>query len=105
MREWLEVLEAECLRTSQNKTARRLGYSAAVINQVLKGSYKGDFNAVKRRVQQILMRDEVKCPVLGFITGEECGHNQRKPFNATNSMRARLYKACRVCWHREQNDG
>jgi hypothetical protein len=54
---WLERLRAECGRISQSKVSVVIGYSPAVVNQVLKGSYKA--------VEGALMGATVKCPVLG----------------------------------------
>jgi hypothetical protein len=62
---WLERLRAECGRISQSKVSVAIGYSPAVVNQVLKGSYKGDLKAVQKAVEGALMGATVKCPVLG----------------------------------------
>ena len=93
--DWVEVLRAECSRTSQKKAADRIGYSPAVVNQVLKGTYKGDITAVEQAVTGALMNATVNCPVMGPMLGDMCLENQKKDFAATNPMRLKLYKACR----------
>ena len=97
---WLEVLASEADRTTQGKAAKRIGYSAAVVCNVLKGTYKGDLKAVKSAVLDTLMRGTLDCPVLGEISGEDCRVHQQKPFAATSSHRVQVYRACRAgCPH------
>ncbi len=100
MTDWLEALKRECLRTSQNKTAKRLGVSSAMVSQVLNGVYKGNIDTLKGRVKGELMGQKVDCPVLGNISCMKCLKNRELPFAATNPQRVRLYKACRDnCQH------
>lgn len=92
---WMERLRAECGRISQAKVAIAVGYSPAVVNQVLKGSYKGDLKAVQKAVEGALMGATVKCPVLGTLASNRCLEIQGQPFAATNPGRVALYRACR----------
>jgi hypothetical protein len=94
---WTDRLRLECARTSQSKVAERIGYSPAVVNQVLGGSYKGDLRAVQKAVEGALMGATVECPVLGTIGGNRCLEEQRRPFAATNPNRVRLFKTCPTC--------
>jgi hypothetical protein len=93
---WLERLRAECGRISQSKVSVVIGYSPAVVNQVLKGTYKGDLKAVQKAVEGALMGATVKCPVLGALASNRCLEIQGQPFAATSPTRVALYRACRA---------
>ena len=93
--EWLAALRAECAVSTQARVAARIGYSAAVVNQVLKGTYKGDVNRVREAVEGGLLGAAVECPVLGELARHRCLENQRRAFGATNPVRVELYRACR----------
>ncbi len=95
MLEWRERLAEECKRLSQAKVARRIGYSPAVINQVLRGSYKGDLRAVQKAVEGALMGATVQCPILGELPANRCLEIQAQPFAATSPTRVMLHHACR----------
>jgi DNA-binding transcriptional regulator YdaS (Cro superfamily) len=102
MPSWLEALESACNASSQAAVARKLGVSAALVNQVLKGSYKGSLDGVKQRVEGALMSHTIECPILGEISTKDCLDYQRRPFAATNHERVRMYRACRQCPHNHQ---
>lgn len=95
MSEWIDALRAECERTSQTRTAKRLGVSPSMVNQVLGGSYKGNIARLETLVRGELMAETVECPVMGEITKRQCQDAQERPFAATNPMRVAVYKACR----------
>jgi hypothetical protein len=99
MSDWMEILRAECERTSQAKAAVLIGYSAAVVNQVLKGTYRGDYTSVQEAVMGALMGATVDCPVIGEMPRNRCIDNQRRAahFAATNPLRVQLYKTCPTC--------
>lgn len=92
---WVRALAAECDRTSQAKVASLLSYSPAVVNQVLKRTYKGNYKAVEMAVAGAFMDATVNCPVLGELNTERCAHYQRQPYANSNAMRVRLFRACR----------
>lgn len=96
---WVAALAEACEGASQNRVAEQVGYSAAVISQVLKRSYRGDYAAVERRVRAALMGETVVCPVLGEIAATDCHRHQSRPFATTNPLRVRLWRACRSCPH------
>lgn len=98
--DWIAALRAECQRTSQARTAARLGVSAAMVNQVLRGRYQGKTANIEARVRGELMRATVECPILGEISTRQCLDEQSRPFAATNPIRVLLYRACRTCPHR-----
>jgi len=93
--EWVETLALACERASQAEVGKRLGYSASVVNQVLKGSYMGNLTNVQMKVEGAYMGRVVACPILGEIPQDQCIDHQGRPFAATNSQRVRLYRACR----------
>ncbi len=98
--DWLTVLREQCDRTSQAKVAKTLGYSPAVVNQVLKGTYKGDLSRVQRAVEGALMGMTVDCPVVGDLPRNRCLEFQRRGFAATNPMRVQLSISCPTCPNR-----
>lgn len=104
--EWIKALAKECDETSQKRVAGRIGYSAAVVNQVLKRTYKGSWNAVEEAVRGALLEKRVSCPVLDELLANRCLQIQRQPFAATNAQRVRLYRACRNgCPHSRIKEG
>lgn len=95
MDSWRTVLAEECRGSSHARVGAKIGYSPAVVSQVLSGSYKGDLKAVQKAVEGAFMGATVDCPVMGKIAGNKCLANQRLPFAATNPQRVRLWRACR----------
>lgn len=98
MPEWIAELAAACDAASQSKVARRVGYSASVISQVLGRTYRGSLETVEQKVLGVLMNKTLICPVMGEIRRSLCVDNQRKAragMMGSSSMRARLHKACR----------
>ncbi len=93
--DWVVVLAEQCDLRSQQKVSDEIGYSSAVINQVLKARYTGSLKKVEAAVRGAFLDAKVNCPVLGEIGLHRCLQHQRAKFQATNSMRVRLYKACR----------
>lgn len=91
--EWLDVLRRECAASTQTTVAKRLGVSAAMVNQALGGKYKGDISRLQRLVEGAFMN--VFCPVLGEIPLDTCAHHQKQPFVPVNPQRVRLFRACR----------
>ncbi|MDH4229994.1 MAG: helix-turn-helix transcriptional regulator [Nitrospirota bacterium] len=103
--QWLHVLRAECARTTQSDVARRLGVSAAMVNQALKGTYKGNLGRLQERVRGLLLGVTVDCPVLGDLGRDKCLAHQTRQFLASNPLRVALYRACRTCKHNQQLEG
>ncbi len=98
--DWLTVLREQCSRSSQAAIGKRLNYSATVVNQVLKGAYKGDLSAVQRAVEGALMGLTVDCPVVGELPRNRCLEFQRRDFAATNHFRVQLSRTCPTCPNR-----
>ena len=93
---WLTVLRSECRARTQAAVAEEIGYSPAVVNQVLQGKYKGDLVRVERAVRGAFMGETCHCPVMGEIPVNQCLTIQKQPFASTNPQRVRLYRACRA---------
>ena len=96
------ALATEANRTSGAASAKRLGYSGAVVTQVVGNKYPGDLATVFARIRGALMGEMVNCPVLGEVARDQCLSEQARPFSATNSTRARLYHACQRCPNNRQ---
>lgn len=97
--DWVEALARECAATSQNQVAKRLERSSTLISQVLRAKYPGDLRAVEDLVRGHLMAETVACPSLGALPLHECRSWMAKAhqFQNTNSLRVRMYRACRTC--------
>jgi hypothetical protein len=98
--DWLAVLQAqiEAPGKSMRIIAEELGYSHSVISQVLKGTYTGDVNKVRAKVEGAYMGAMVHCPGYGGdIPRNRCIEQQGRPFAATNPSRVRLYHTCPTC--------
>lgn len=92
---WLKTLEQQTKTKSQKKIGAEIGYSPAVVNQVLSGKYKGDVAKVEAAIRGAYMGETVGCPVSGEISTTKCQSHQKAKFAATNPTRVRLYRACR----------
>lgn len=93
--DWVAVLRTQCQNSSQKQVGLKIGYSNAVVNQVLKGTYKGDLKRVESSVKGAFMNETVDCPVCGDIATHICLNYQKQPFSSINPQRVQLYKACR----------
>ena len=99
---WLTVLRKTCDETSQAAVARRLGVSPALVNQLLKGSYKGDIERLQKLVEGSLMNQFVMCPVLDKMAKHKCQAHQERTleYAVANPIYVQLYRACRAgCLH------
>lgn len=97
--DWIGSLVDQVETTSQNRTAKLLGYSAATLSTILRGKYQADTAAVEERVRGVLMRETITCPGLGEIGKAECQDWRRKAkaFAGHNPMRVQMARACRAC--------
>lgn len=97
--DWLEVLAHKCAETSQRKAAKEIGYSAAMVSQLLRKRYSGNVAAVEEAVRGAWMGATVACPVLGDVPTTTCLSWQRKAreFVPSTSHRVRMYRACNAC--------
>jgi len=93
--EWVAVLREQCKISSQKEVGLMIGYSNAVVNQALKGTYKGDLKRVESAVKGAFMNETVECPVVGDIATHVCLNYQKKKFTSINPLLVQLYRACR----------
>lgn len=93
---WLSELRVQVASKTQAKVAAELGYSPAVINQVLASKYKGNLPRFAETVRSVYLGETVFCPVMGELEKHRCRQYQKEPFSATNPVRVRRYRACRA---------
>jgi len=101
--DWIVVLRLACTERSQKTIARDIGYSATVVNQVLKGIYPGDMGAVEQAVKGALMDSIVACPVLGEMRMDACLQQQRSKFSPINHTQVQLFRSCQGCPNNRKN--
>lgn len=99
MPDWVHALATACESSSQNKVARKLGYSAPLVSQVLRRKYTGDMKAVEDVVRGVFMAGVVDCPAVGRLALNECRNWRRKAPKPThgNALDNRMSRACRKC--------
>jgi len=102
--DWIVVAALECDRTSQSAVAKRLGVSPALLNQCLANTWEsrgGRMDKIEQRVRGELMKETVRCPVLGEISRRECLDAQSRALRGlrTNAVRRELVRACPGCRH------
>lgn len=98
--DWVAALASACDESgSQSAVAARLGYSPAVVSQVLKHDYRGNYEAVEAAVRARLMAATIECPVLGPILLEDCHDHQRAAQAGAreSTLQVRLARACPAC--------
>ena len=87
--DWIEVLAANCDAATQRRAAERIGYSAGLVSNVLRGTYSGNLAAVEEAVRGAWMGNTVSCPAMGTIPsghlprlaaqGQELRANEQPP--------------------------
>lgn len=97
--DWVLRLAEEADRTSQNRAAQTIGYTAAVVHGVLRNSYGGSTALVEERVRGALMNATVPCPALGHIGTHICRNwrDRAKRFSSHNALSVQMYRACQRC--------
>lgn len=104
--EWVLQLAKACDCSSQNKVAKKLGYTGAVVSQVLRNCYPGNMVNVQQRVEGILMGTTLNCPALGELPIHECQAWRQKSrhFSNANHQRVMMYRACNRCPNNARED-
>lgn len=104
--DWVQMLAEQCNATTQSAVAKRLGYSAGLISQVLRKTYPGNVAAVEEAVRGAWMGSTLVCPVMGSIGNDVCLSWRRKSkvFAPTHNHRVRMHRACNSCPHNEKGD-
>lgn len=95
--DWLAWLRAACERDTQREVAERLKVSPAMVNQALKGTYRGNLAQLENRVRGELMNEKVGCPVLWEISKARCEEEQRRPFRMSSHLTVKLFVTCPTC--------
>ncbi len=101
---WIDALARACDATSQSKTAKQIGYSAATVSMVLKGAYTGDLEAVQEAVNAHIMNAAVECPVAGNLPLAKCLEHQTPPDRLTNRRQVEFITACPKCPNYRKGD-
>jgi hypothetical protein len=102
---WLLALREQVSDKGQRVVGKEIGYSPAVVSQVLNNKYGGDLKQVEKCVRGAYMGETVLCPVMGEVSVNRCLEVQKQPFASTNPQRVRLYRACRGGCDNSQLDG
>lgn len=97
--EWVLALAEECDRTSQAKTAARIGRSAPLVSNVLARKYPGDLRAVEDLVRALLMSEMLVCPYLGEIGKQDCRQwrARARDYRNVNTLYVQMFRACNRC--------
>ena len=88
-------------RGSQEAVGKLIGYSAAVVNQVLHNAYGvagkgGNLGKVEQAVRGALMGATVVCPAIGgALRRDLCLKEQATPLHSGDPARAKFWRACR----------
>lgn len=97
---WLTVLREQVALHGQRAVANEIGYSKALVSQVLSGKYSGDLHKVAQMVRGAYMGDTVFCPILGDLPLHQCLQYQARPYRPSNHQVVQLFRACRSgCEH------
>ena len=97
--DWVMRLAEQCMASSQNQVAKNLGYSASVVNQVLRHKYAGNLTNIEDVVRGKFMAEVVDCPYLGRLPKHECKgwRDKARKFVGSSPFRVRMFKACGKC--------
>jgi hypothetical protein len=93
--DWVMVFAEHCNAQTRTKVAERLGYSPAVVSQVLNGSYKGNLERVEGVIRGAFLASIVQCPVNGETPLDVCLKDQNRTPPFASSWRQQVFKACR----------
>lgn len=99
MPEWIEALVRACDETSQNRVAVRVGYTGAVVSEVIRNRYKGRTDRFEERFRAIFLDGAVACPALGEIGAEAClrWRDRGAELNSSSPAVVRMFRACAMC--------
>jgi len=70
--DWIEGMARACMASSQNKVAKRMGYSGSLVSSVLANRYAGDMTRVEEVYRGAFERAVVDCPALGDLAMDRC---------------------------------
>ena len=103
---WVLALTNACSDSSQNRIAKQLGVSAALISTVLRNKYRGDMARIEDLVNGVFMNGTITCPVLGQIPISDCRgwREKAKKFGSANTLRRKMFRACNACPTNDKGD-
>lgn len=104
--DWVCALIKACdaRGASQNRVARRLGLTGAVVSQVIRNNYGAKTDRIEARVRAVFLDGKIACPALGEISAETC-MNWRDASHALSSVspvKVRMFTACKACSRNRQ---
>lgn len=97
--DWLLRLAEEADATSQNKAAKKIGYTGSALSSLFRRRYNADTRAIEEQVRGVLMKATVSCPILGEIGSHDCRswREKAKRFSSHNSLSVQMFRACTRC--------
>lgn len=99
--DWVRALAEEADRSSQNRVAATIGYSAAAVSTVIGHTYSAkDTTAMEQAVRASLMAESVPCPEVGEMPLAQCLTWRRRagePFLPLGSVHRTMRDACHHC--------
>lgn len=97
--DWVRRLAEEADATSQNRVARRVGYTAGALSSVFRCRYGASMAGIEEQVRGVLMKKTVTCPVLGEIGAHDCRawRGRARSFSSHNALSVRMFRACKAC--------
>lgn len=99
--DFVEALVRACdaAGSSQNKVASKIGYSGAVISQIIRNSYGAETGTLEARVRAVYMDGAVDCPALGSIEAAGClaWRDKAKALRSASPLVVQMFNQCRRC--------
>jgi len=97
--DWVRRLAEEADATSQNRAARRIGYTAGALSGVFRNSYGASMAGIEEQVRGVLMKKTVTCPVMGEIGTHDCRawRQRARAFSSHNALSVQMFRACKRC--------
>lgn len=93
---WVMTLAKMCDAHGRGKISKRLGYSQAVLSQVINAAYPAALDRIEALVRGAFMAATVDCPVNGETPLDVCLNDQKRTPPFASSWRMQVYRACRA---------
>ncbi len=106
MPEWVRVLAERADALGMAAVSALLEYGPSSLSTLIANKYGASPGRIEQAVRGAFMGLRVVCPVQGSIGREQCIADQRKPFDSSNHLRVKLFRACRSgCAHAHATGG
>ncbi len=92
---WIIELAKSCDHIGLDQTAISFEIEAVAVSKIIRNDFFTDYTKIKDKVENIVFDKKVVCPILGEIQANKCLDQQARKFSIANSIRVRLYQACR----------